>query len=377
VAGVRTGTGTAVSGREQKGRAAFVAPESQQNVTTHRGKTTLTRARTAVTLATATAGTMALLPGMANADPAQTAQSVKARVDALQAQAEQATEAYDTANDQLASLQRKVDQIQSKITLEQTAMDGAQSSLGSMASAQYKSGGVDDVLQLMLATAPDPFLQQASNLSQVTSHEAETVQGAHDAARQLAQDKATAKDDLAALQKVRDTMAAQKKEIDDKEKAAQSLLDSLTQQERDQYTQIQAKADSGTSTNSTPPASVTAAPPASGRAAQAVAFAEAQVGKPYIPAGVGPYGFDCSGLTMAAWATAGVKMSHGSRDQYNEFPKVSLKDIQVGDLVIYYSSMHHVGIYVGGGTIVHAPQPGQKVSYAPIAMMPIAGIVRP
>ncbi|MFD0637786.1 C40 family peptidase [Catenulispora yoronensis] len=80
---------------------------------------------------------------------------------------------------------------------------------------------------------------------------------------------------------------------------------------------------------------------------------------------------------MAAWAAAGVSMSHGSSDQAYEFPAVSMKDIQPGDLVIYYGSMHHVGIYVGGGSIIHAPYSGTVVQYASVTSMPIAKIVRP
>ena len=89
----------------------------------------------------------------------------------------------------------------------------------------------------------------------------------------------------------------------------------------------------------------------------------AQLGKPYCYAGVGPSCYDCSGLTMMAWAQAGVSMSHGSYDQLASFPRVSMDQLQPGDLV-YWDS--HVGIYVGNGSVLHAPHTGTVVQITPI-----------
>ena len=86
-----------------------------------------------------------------------------------------------------------------------------------------------------------------------------------------------------------------------------------------------------------------------------LAYAYAQLGKPYCYAGVGPGCYDCSGLTMMAWAQAGVSMSHGSYDQLASFPRVSMSTLQPGDLVFWDG---HVGIYVGGGQVLHAPRTG-------------------
>ena len=96
-----------------------------------------------------------------------------------------------------------------------------------------------------------------------------------------------------------------------------------------------------------------------------MAFAKAQVGKPYIWAAAGPNAYDCSGLTMAAWGKAGVVMAHGSRDQYADFPKVSSSQLQPGDLVLFYSDMHHVGIYVGNGMVIHAGNPRLRCAVHP------------
>jgi cell wall-associated NlpC family hydrolase len=104
-------------------------------------------------------------------------------------------------------------------------------------------------------------------------------------------------------------------------------------------------------------------------AGAAIAYARAQIGKPYIYAGVGPDGYDCSGLTMMAWAQGGVSMAHGSQSQYLSFPHVPISDLQPGDLVFFGSSgpsNHHVGLYIGGGTMIEAPHTGAYVRYASI-----------
>jgi peptidoglycan DL-endopeptidase CwlO len=110
-------------------------------------------------------------------------------------------------------------------------------------------------------------------------------------------------------------------------------------------------------------------PAPSGGAAAAIAYARAQIGKPYVYAGTGPGAYDCSGLTMMAWAQGGVGMSHGSQSQWASFPKVPIPQLQPGDLVFFGSSgpsNHHVGLYIGGGTMIEAPHTGAYVRYASI-----------
>ena len=117
--------------------------------------------------------------------------------------------------------------------------------------------------------------------------------------------------------------------------------------------------------------------PASGRAAAAVQYALAQVGDSYVYGAAGPSAFDCSGLTMMAWAQAGVGLPHSSSAQFGSGPHVSSNDLQPGDLVFYYSPISHVAIYIGNGLIVHAANPGEGVRVAGVFSMPYSGAVRP
>jgi cell wall-associated NlpC family hydrolase len=119
------------------------------------------------------------------------------------------------------------------------------------------------------------------------------------------------------------------------------------------------------------------APPPSSAAGIAVQTAYDQLGDPYVYAAAGPDAFDCSGLTMYSWAAAGVSLPHSSRAQYDSLPHVSMGSLQPGDLVFYGSPIHHVGIYIGGGSYIHAPQTGDVVKIASIYRSDYAGAARP
>ncbi|GAA2024935.1 hypothetical protein GCM10009839_23590 [Catenulispora yoronensis] len=126
--------------------------------------------------------------------------------------------------------------------------------------------------------------------------------------------------------------------------------------------------------------STTSAPAVSGRAGAAVAFAKSQLGKPYIFGATGPGGYDCSGLTQAAWKAAGVSIPRTATAQMQGLHAVSASAAQPGDLVFFYGSssyVNHVGLYIGGGLVIHAPQPGSTVSVAAVSTMPVVSYARP
>ncbi len=102
-----------------------------------------------------------------------------------------------------------------------------------------------------------------------------------------------------------------------------------------------------------------------------------QVGDAYVYGAAGPDAYDCSGLTMAAWAAAGVALPHSSSAQYGSGPQISASALQPGDLVFYYSPISHVGMYIGNGMIVHAANPGRGVRIDAVDSMPYSGAVRP
>ena len=113
------------------------------------------------------------------------------------------------------------------------------------------------------------------------------------------------------------------------------------------------------------------------KAALAVAYAVQQLGKPYVFAASGPDTFDCSGLTLMAWRQAGIFMAHFAATQFEEFPRVSVDALEPGDLVFFYPTIHHVGIYIGDGKMIHAPHTGDVVRVASIFRASLVGAVRP
>jgi cell wall-associated NlpC family hydrolase len=110
----------------------------------------------------------------------------------------------------------------------------------------------------------------------------------------------------------------------------------------------------------------------------ALKFARRQLGKPYRYRATGPQAYDCSGLAMMAWREAGVLLPRTSRQQFLAGRRIARSHLRRGDLVFFYGPPpSHVGIYAGGGQIIHAPRPGRTVQYTKISSMPYAGAVRP
>ena len=120
------------------------------------------------------------------------------------------------------------------------------------------------------------------------------------------------------------------------------------------------------------------APPAGSKGKRALAFAKAQLGKPYKWGAEGPKAYDCSGLVMMAWRSVGVSMPRTSQQQFRSGNRILKSQLRAGDLVFFYGSRpSHVAMYVGDGVIIHAPRPGKRVEYSRVSYMPYSGAVRP
>ena len=109
----------------------------------------------------------------------------------------------------------------------------------------------------------------------------------------------------------------------------------------------------------------------------ALAFALAQIGKPYVYGGTGPYGYDCSGLAQTAWAAAGLWIPRTTQEQAGIGTHVPMNQLRPGDLVLFYADASHVGIYVGGGNVVVAPHRGARVMIQQMRWMPVYDVRRP
>ncbi|MFJ8041646.1 NlpC/P60 family protein [Kitasatospora sp. NPDC096147] len=332
------------------------------------------RAKLAV-LTTAAAGTAVLAsstPGFAAPKPDLAA--VKKQVDALYEEAEASIEKFNGADERAKKLQAEANRLQTQLAEGQEKLNVVQGQLGALAAAQYRNGGVDPSLQLMLSSDPDSYLRQASTRDQEADTQLGLLRQAQQQQRRLDQQRTEAAAALAALDANHRALAEEKAKVQTKLAEAKAVLGRLTAAERAQVDVDEAGRASRQGNDRTDLPQI----PASGRAAAVLAFAQAQIGKPYIWGAEGPAGFDCSGLTLRAWEKAGVRLPRVSQDQWNAGARIARANLQPGDLVFFYSDLHHVGIYIGNNKMIHAPRTGKNVTVLDLQYMPdYMGGVRP
>ncbi|MBA6433552.1 C40 family peptidase [Streptomyces sp. GMR22] len=323
-------------------------------------------ARAAALLALTGAASATLLDGTGHAENRLTPAQVKAKVDEYQREAEEATERYNGAREKADKARRTLDALRDQAARRTTRLNTARNALGAFATAQYRSGTIAPALQLALSSSPEQYLQRASLVERAGSRQAALIATVGRQERKLRQVRGEAADRLAALRASRAAAAHHKRTVQEKLAAADRLLDRLTLEQRQR---LLAARDGDKAAGS--PA------PAEGRAARAVSYAYAALGKPYVWGATGPHGYDCSGLTQAAWRAAGVALPRTTYTQINAGQRVTRDQLAPGDLVFFYSGISHVGLYIGGGRMIHAPHPGAPVRLASVADMPFAGAARP
>jgi peptidoglycan DL-endopeptidase CwlO len=291
-------------------------------------------------------------------------ETVKKQVEKYDHLAEQASERYNDAQVKLAQTNTKLSALNADLARQQQVVDAMREQVASMVVDQYQGDALSTTSQVVLSSNPDKFLANLNAVSAYNNQRGEVMKEFSTQLDRLTLRKAAVKDEAARLTALQKKMAAEKAQIDDKAAKAQDLLDHLEAQAR-------AKILSGGWTGDMPDVA------ASGRAAAAVRFAMAQVGKAYVYGASGPNAYDCSGLTMRAWGMAGVGLPHSSSAQQGSGTRVSESELQPGDLVFYYSPVSHVGMYIGNGLIVNALNPGAGVRVSALHSMPYSGAVRP
>ncbi|MFD8554509.1 NlpC/P60 family protein [Streptomyces fradiae] len=334
-----------------------------------------TRSATRATVLSAAVATAVAALGAApvRADPAGPADTVRARVDRLYAEAERATEEFNAADERTDTLRAAAGAARRSVARGQERINRMRGALGAVAGAQYRSGGIDPALALMLSEEPDAYLDKAALLDRLGDRQAAALSELRLAQRRLAQERAEATRTLAELERSRAAVARHKREVERRLAAARVLLASLTSPERAALDRAD-RADRSGRDGAAPPPSADGA--ASARAAAAVRAARSALGKPYVWGANGPDAFDCSGLVQWAYARAGVGLPRTSQAQRNAGRHVPLAQARPGDLVTYRSDASHVALYVGGGQVIHAPRPGAPVRYDPVGMMPISAVTR-
>jgi len=298
------------------------------------------------------AGLMLVLP-VATAAPRATQADLEelgTQVSKLDEQLNQAKIELDRLNRQLADARRTA-------MVQHGSLDRIQQRIAVQAAAAYKGSGLGSLAALLSGQDSATLVQKAETLNLLAQHDGDLLAAAR-AEQQIY---------AAAVAEVQQAKAAQAREVAEIGRRKGQIERKLNQLER-------LRSRIGDPRSVPLPADL---PSPTGAASVAVHTALAQLGKPYVWGAAGPGSFDCSGLTMYAWAAAGVSLPHSAAAQYDALPHVSRASLEPGDLVFFGSPIHHVGLYIGKGLMVAAPSSGRVVQVQEVFVRNYVGAARP
>jgi len=307
--------------------------------------------------------------GVAGAAPQPSVSQVQQRLQQLTDQAQRLEQEYATAQQQLSAANLQLSAINTEVARDQERFSSLQDKMAEIATAAYENGDFSSPEALLTGNA-EKILDESSILLELAASNKSQVEAYLAAARQLENAQQSA-------QRVRDGKLALK----DKLASEKAENNKLTAQQENLLAQL-TPAQQATVTTGTGGTTVGQDPlPATTQALKAVQFAYDQLGCPYVFGGTGPCGsgFDCSGLTMSAWASAGVSIPRTSEEQWAGLPHVSTSDLEPGDILVF-NDAGHVGIYVGSGMLIDAPHTGldvEKVALSGWYQQTLDGAVRP
>ncbi|MEU4181170.1 NlpC/P60 family protein [Streptomyces sp. NPDC026589] len=313
-------------------------------------------------------------PRYSNAD----LEKVREQIDTLYRKAGAATDAYNLAEEQTKKQSGEIVKLAKAIVDGQARIAALKDRAGAQAREQYRNGGLPPGAQLALSNDPKLFLDGLNQVRQSQQASKSLLADLTQTQQDLETYTQDASTNWEKLETIRVKQAKAKKKINAQIKAAEKLESQLEKTERDRLRQLERDAADKAQTAWL---SSSAVKDVSGEASEggtaAVAFATAQIGKPYVWGAEGPGSYDCSGLTSQAWLAAKRTIPRTSQEQWRLLPRIDIQDMRPGDLIIYHADASHVGMYVGDGSIVHAPRPGRNVTLAGAGSMKILGVVRP
>ncbi|MEV4758697.1 C40 family peptidase [Micromonospora sp. NPDC049559] len=301
---------------------------------------------------------LALAPAPVIADPGDGSldEQIAAAADSLEIVVEQ----YNDLRERLRASRARADELTAQITPLEQLMAVHRERLGTIAATAYRSNGAQPAAALFAAATADDLVDPLLMLERLGREQEKVLADLAETRHRLG----TARRTVRALAT---EQAVQERQLSARKRKIEGDLLRLGQLRSASGRPGEALLALPTGPPDLPP----------GAAATAVRFAYAQLGKPYRWAAEGPDGYDCSGLTLAAWAVAGVRLPHNAARQFGAVRRIGRADLRPGDLVFYYRDIHHVAIYVGDGRIIHAPKPGDRVRLDRADYQPVAGYGRP
>jgi len=337
----------------------------------HGRKRTATLVATLIALLTALVTVGIGLAGTQTATAKPDLKTVKKQVEKLDREAEAASERYNDAKVKVDAIRTTMSALKADLTRQQKVVNAMKDQVAQMVVDQYQGSALSTTSQVVLSNNPDAFLDNLNAVSSYYNQRGEVMADYSTQLERLKLRKEAVATESRRLTELAKQMAAEKAAIDQKAAKTQALLDRLESRQRAIFVRTYAQSSGRSYSGPLPDVEAT------GRAAVAVKYALAQVGKSYVYGATGPNSFDCSGLTMRAWGTAGVSLPHSSNAQQGSGMRVSESELIPGDLVFYYSPVSHVGIYIGKGLIVDAQNPRSGVRVSGLHSMPYSGAVRP
>ncbi|MFI7439219.1 C40 family peptidase [Nonomuraea indica] len=341
-------------GRERTSAGTHARPPQQT------GPRRLALLGTALVAATALFAGAGATP--AAADPEPSLNSLAKQVEQMHVDIEKLAEQYNAQREKLKSAKKTAEAARKTLAASEADLAAKRAKAAQMVESQYISGTMGRALPFISSSDPERFLDHAATsyaLAQQQSEQLKQVLDAMESARR-ARDEAGAR------------MAEVSKLVADLGTKRDKIVTMVAKVESNLYRRAVGEAGRP----GTRATRVSLPVIGSGKAAEAARWALTQQLKPYVWGAEGPSSYDCSGLVMAAYQRVGISLPHYTGSQWTSGRHISKEELRAGDLVFFYNDLHHVGIYIGGGLMVHAPRTGDVVRVASIARRPYAGAVR-
>ncbi|MEV5694456.1 C40 family peptidase [Micromonospora globbae] len=283
------------------------------------------------------------------------------RIERSSAELERVVESYNRLREDMKANKAAVDRLQARIAPLERQTEQSRADVGEIAVTAYKTGGLRTADALLRPGGSAALLDRLGTIDHLTRERQERIAGFTSRQRELVAEKAR-------LNKVLARQDAQARALATTKSRIERDLARLYELRRQAYGRA-------TEAPAARPDAAREAPSVSGRAGVAVRYAYGAIGKPYVWGGSGPNGYDCSGLTSAAWRAAGKSLPHNARMQWGAVAHIGRGELSPGDLV-FYRGLGHVALYVGDGQVIDAPSAGRNVLKRGMNLMPIHGYGR-
>jgi cell wall-associated NlpC family hydrolase len=318
----------------------------------------------AASLVAATATLALAIPGGISAAqviaPKPDLKALVAQAKQLEFQINSLSEQFDGLRIQLTRAKANAKIAQQAASRGQAALAVGQQAIAQLAAANYMNSGLDPTFQALTSGNPGQFLSQASAIAEMDQSSGVMVSTLSRQVEQALRDKETAQQQIAAVN-------ALEKQMDGKKKLILAKIDKVNSAAMKQAMDIFEQ------TGQYPKVTI---PTANTVGAQALQAAISRLGDPYVWGAAGPGQFDCSGLVMWAYQQVGISLPHYTGSQFNSGVHVSRNDLEPGDLVFFFPNISHVGMYIGNGMMINAPNFGEDVRVQPIYWNEFVGAVR-